>query len=124
LSFVLASGFATTEGADSSGVEGFAALGAAFGDFFAATFFTTLTDFAFKIFAPAFAPVRFALLGRGLAAVFFGFFMATILATGRLLFESTPGIWEAQRLFDFWTARTRYRHARVCPSMRMTFNRI
>jgi hypothetical protein len=82
------------------GSAGVAGLTTTFEDFFAAVFFTAFAGFAFKVFAPVFA--RFFSPESGLVAVFFGFFMATILAMGaRLLFESKLGIWEAQRLFGF-----------------------
>jgi hypothetical protein len=78
-----------------------------------ATFFVAFAVFAFKIFAPVLTRLRAFRLESGFAAaVFFGFFMATILANGaRLQLQSTPGIWVAQRLFNFPTAIDAQRRA-------------
>jgi hypothetical protein len=50
--------------------------------FFAAAFLTDFAGLVFEIFAPVLARLRVVRAGRGFAAaVFFGFFMTTILAT-------------------------------------------
>jgi len=83
----------------------FSALALILRAFFAAVFFFVFIGFVFEIFAPALARLSVFRPGDGLAAAgFFGFFMITILANGaRLLSQSTPGISEAQSLFNFWT---------------------
>jgi hypothetical protein len=88
------------------GATGFAFLTALFRVFFATIFLAALTGFAFEIFAPVLARPPVVRAERGLMAVFFGFFMATIGNGVRLLLESTPGISAAQREFDFEAATT------------------
>jgi len=83
----------------------FAAFAATLGVFFTAILFEAFPGFGFETFAPVAARLPVVREERSLAAVFFGFFMATILANGaRLLLQTTPGISGAQRLFDFCTA--------------------
>jgi hypothetical protein len=73
-------GFGNTAG--SIGVTRLTATAATLRVFFAAIFFTVFAGFAFEIFAPVLARLRVVRAGRGFAAaVFFGFFMTTILAT-------------------------------------------
>ena len=69
----------------SAGLLDLTTLAAPLRIFLAAGFLAGFTGFLFEIFAPVFAWLSLALTraGRGLAAaVFFGFFMTTILATG------------------------------------------
>ena len=65
---------------------GSATLAATLRGFFAAVFFTVFARFTFELLAPVLARLRVVRGERGWAAVFFGFFMATILATGRSCF--------------------------------------